>query len=187
MVSIHTHLWDTLAVNYMILLLYSYIRPVFAKKNQDKPCRNSGILMWNYLCSIMDLSDPSNRSWIILVAVSCSSINTLVEDLVPLWSAVRGRGLVWSERSKEESVLITCVTVSKYLSVYKTTHNSSSHPNFELWLSSVTSLSIPKLPNISECSAASAKNSEKHWRTFNWWQRYDINPSPWFSMSESDK
>jgi hypothetical protein len=49
MVSIHIHLWDTLAVNYMILLLYSYIRPVFAKKNQEKPSRNSGILMWNYL------------------------------------------------------------------------------------------------------------------------------------------
>ena len=128
MVSIYIHLWDTLAVNYMTLLLYSYIRPVFTKKNQEKPPRNSGILMWNYLCSIMDLSDPSNRSWIILVAVSCSSINTLVEDLVPLWSAVRGRGLVWSERSKEESVLITCVTVSKYLSMYKTTHNQKVSP-----------------------------------------------------------
>jgi hypothetical protein len=25
-------LWDTLVVNYMIIVLYSYIRPVFAKK-----------------------------------------------------------------------------------------------------------------------------------------------------------
>jgi hypothetical protein len=25
-------LWDTLVVNYMIILLYSYIRPVFSKK-----------------------------------------------------------------------------------------------------------------------------------------------------------
>ena len=45
MVRIHIHLWDTWAVNYIILLLYSYIRPVFTKKNQEKPPRNSGITL----------------------------------------------------------------------------------------------------------------------------------------------
>jgi hypothetical protein len=41
------------------------------------------------------------------------------------WCGVRGQ-------RKSLLFLHVTVTVSKYLSMYETTHNSSSHPNFEL-------------------------------------------------------
>ena len=62
MVSIYIHLWDTLAVNYMTLLLYSYIRPVFTKKiKRNHPetveslCETTYAPSW--ICQIR-LTDP---------------------------------------------------------------------------------------------------------------------------------
>jgi hypothetical protein len=51
-------LWDTLVVNYMIILLYSYIRPVFSKKikrNHPETVEKPHTLLW----TVSTLKDTS--------------------------------------------------------------------------------------------------------------------------------
>ena len=66
----------------------------------------------------------------------------------------------------------------------KIQHISSSHPNFELWLSSVTYLHTKSFKHLWEFGGKCDKQWKDTGEPSNDGNDTILGPSPWFSMSE---